>query len=227
MRAVLVSVKYGDLLGVTLPAWKATLPPRSLSVVTSPEDQETQDVCAKYDVPAFITDAFTRIDETCHAGGVPTFNCALAMDEALGLVGDRVPRPAVGELICNINADCYPVGVWPHENTFDPGILYGFWRHHCLTTEEFAQFRAGKRPAEKFPWMKNSGGRPVGYLQLWRYRAGERYRSYPNAGKYDTHFCDRWKPHFCMRTELRLLHLGPQKDWANWISRVVPRWGEA
>ena len=223
LRAVIVSVKYGDMIKVTMPAWKAVLPPGSLSVVTSPEDIETQDVCRENDVPALITDAFTRIDDTCHAGGVPTFNCALAMDEALGLAGDRVPKPKIGDLICNINADCYPVGVWPDESTFDPGVLYGFWRHHCLTVEEFAAFRRGKRTVQKFPRMKNSGGRPVGYLQLWRYRDGERYRSYPNAGKYDTHFCDRWKPHFNMRPELALIHMGPQKDWDNWRSRVVPR----
>lgn len=224
LRVVIVSVNYGDMLTRTAPAWKKILPAGTLSVVTSLEDLETQDVCRALDIPVTITDAFTRIDDTCHAGGTPTFNCALAMDEALGLAGDRHPRPEIGELIVNINADCYPFGQWPNDGDLHAGMLYGFWRYHCLTPKEFGQYVAGTRSIGKFPRMKNSGGRPVGYFQMWRYRAGERFRSYPNAGKYDTHFCDRWAGHMRMRDELGMLHLGEQKDWDNWRSRVVPRW---
>lgn len=227
LRAVIVSVRYGDMIAVTAPAWKAILPPGTLSVVTSPDDQESQDVCRALEIPVTITDAFTRIDDTCHAGGTPTFNCALAMDEALGLAGVRHSRPELGELIVNINADCYPFGRWPDESELRPGVLYGFWRYHCLTPKDLGRFVAGKKTFREFPRMKNSGGRPVGYFQMWRYREGERFRSYPNAGKYDTHFCDRWAPHMVMRDEMGMLHLGEQKDWDNWRSRVVPRWGAA
>lgn len=227
MRAVIVSVRYGDMISITLPAWKQMLPAGTLAVATSPEDTESQEVAARHGVPAIVTDAWTRIDPTCHAGGTATFNAALGMDEALGLAGDLRSRPAIGEVIININADCYPTGTFPAEDTIRAGILYGFWRHHCQTQKDFGLFLKGKKGVHDFRWMKNSGGRPVGYFQMWRYREGERFRSYPNAGKYDTHFCDRWKPNFCMRDEIKLLHLGEQKDWANWISRVVPRWEPA
>lgn len=227
LRAVIVSVKYGDMIAVTAPAWKKVLPPGTLSVVTSPEDTESQEVCQSLGIPITITDAFTRSDETCHAGGVSTFNCALAMDESLGLAGEFHPRPAIGELIVNINADCYPFGTFPPDQDIAAGVLYGFWRYHCLTPKDLAKCITLGRPLPTFPRMKNSGGRPVGYFQMWRYREGERFRSYPNAGKYDTHFCDRWAPHMTMRNELSLLHLGEQKDWDNWRGRVVPRWGAA
>lgn len=227
LRAVIVSVRYDDMIARTAPAWKQVLPAGTLAVVTSPDDHATQAVCAAVGVPAIVTDAFTRIDETCHADPKmqpPTFNCALAMDEALGLAGDLQPCPSVGELIVNINADCYPVGRFPSIDDLKAGMLYGFWRHHCLTPKDFGKFQAGTLKIHDFRRMKNSGGRPVGYFQMWRYRAGERFRSYPNAGKYDTHFCDRWAPHMVMRDELAMLHLGEQKDWDNWRGRVVPRW---
>lgn len=228
MRAVIVSVSYGDMLTVTLPAWKALLPPGTLSVATSPDDAESQDIAKQHGVPSLITDAWTRFDDSCHRGGVPTFNAALGMDVTLGLAEDLVARPNAGDLIVNINADCYPFGTWPSGKHVKPGVLYGAWRHHCLTPGDLAKYQQGRLPLKYFPRMKNSGGRPVGYFNVWRYVEGRRFGSYPTAGKYDTHFITRcYENKWAYLNGLHLFHLGPQADWANWAGRVVPRWGAA
>lgn len=229
MRAVILSVDYGDLLAVVLPAWKAILPTACLSVATTAEDAETRAVCARVGVPTIVTDAWTRSDPSVHVDGNPTFNMALGLDVSLGLTEGLVPRPSVGELLVHINADCYPTGVFPREPDLDPGVLYGVWRYGCSTPADLAAFRAGRRTFESFGHrQKNNGGRPVGYFQMWRYENGLRYGSYATAGKFDTHFCTRWMEtpghRMEMRDDVKLLHLGDQVEWANWAGRVVPRW---
>ncbi len=239
MRAVIVSVRYDDMLAVTLPAWKALLPAGTLAVATSPDDTASQAVAAQHGVPAIITDAWTRRDPTCHWGSRDaTFNAAFGMDVCLGLAEDLRPRPEIGEVIININVDCYPQGKFCDVSALEENALYGVWRHHCLTPEMFGQVLRGKVTAGPFregdprvtpqrvPRMKNSGSRPVGYYQMWRYREGERFGSYPTAQKYDTHFCGKWK-HLRYVEDFWLWHLGPQADAANWAGRVVPRWDAA
>lgn len=228
MRAIIVSVRYADFLAVTLPAWKAILPPGTLSVATSFDDEASISVAHAHGVRAILTDAWTRLDETCHVGGPPTFNAALGMDVCLGLHEDLVAPPEYGEVVVNINVDCYPVGEWPKEKHILPTILYGAWRYHCMTPKDLADFLAGTKPQKYFPKMKNSGGRPVGYFNAWRYVKGRRFGSYPTAGKYDTnfielHYHEKWQ-YF---PGLSLLHLGPQAGWENWAGRVVPAWGAA
>lgn len=228
MRAAIVSVKYGDLLAVTLPAWKKLLPDGVLTVATSPEDTESQEVAAANGVPCFVTDAWTRRDPewtgTWGMNRPVTFNCALGLDESLGLIGSA-KRPAIGEVIAAIHVDCWPQGKWCSTDGLRDDTLYGVWRHFCPTPEVFEQIKRGKVTKESVPRMKNSGGRPVGYFQMFRYRDGERFGSYPTAQKYDTHFCAKWK-NLAYVYDFWLWHLGPHDD-ANWAGRVVPRWHAA
>lgn len=225
MRAAIVSVHYADLLAVTLPAWVKLLPPGVLSVVTSPADHETQEVSRAHGVPVVVTDAWTRTDPSVHTWGLSrpvTFNCALALDVALGLAEDARARPSIGEVIAAIHVDCYPQGRFCDLSLLKTDTLYGVWRHHCQTPQMFKDVLTGSVTRQQVRRMKNSGGRPVGYFQMCRYRAGLRFGSYPTAQKYDTHFCAKFAT-LAFLDDFWLWHLGPQDD-ANWAGRILPRW---
>lgn len=223
MRIAIASVNYGDMLAVTLPAWLAIVPSSSLVVATSHADLETQAIARKHGVPMVVTDAWTT-ECAGHVGGVPRFNLGHGVNVALGLCTHGAEPPADGELIGHVSADCYPVGQWPKDKTFAPRCLYGFWRHACLTPDALAAYQNG-RPLTKYPRLKNSGSRPIGYCQLWRH-GGQKMGSYPTAGKVDTDFVAVF-PRWQMRDEIAFLHLGEHDHHGNWGGRQLPRWGTA
>jgi hypothetical protein len=220
MRLVITSVKYGDMLPLVLPAWKAIVP--SVTVATSPEDRESQDVAADHGVPCVVTDAWTRCDEG-HIGGPAKFNMGFGINVALGLRGDVVAPPASGEVCAHVSADCYPFGKWPSESDLRTDTIYGFWRYECLTHGALTEHIRGSRTIGRFQRLKNSGSMPIGYFQMFRAQAGRWMPSYPTAGKTDTHFAKSF-PRFEMLTSLYFLHLGPINNHANWAGRVVPQW---
>jgi hypothetical protein len=220
MRLVIASVNYGDLLRVVLPAWKAIVP--SVSVATSPDDQESQAVAAELGVPVVVTDAWTRSDEG-HTGKPATFNLGFGVNVALGLRGDLVSPPAEGELCAHVSADCYPFGEMPAESDLRTDTIYGFWRYECLTHGALKAHINGTRSLSRFARLKNSGGMPIGYFQMFRAQPGRRMPSYPTAGKTDTHFAKAFA-RFEMLSSLYFLHLGPINNHANWGGRVLPRW---
>jgi hypothetical protein len=226
MRFVITSVNYADFLEVTLPLWKAFLPPGTLYVATSHEDVATRVLTLQHGVGLVVTDAWTRRDASCHEGGEPTFNLALGLDESLGLASDLMPPPSAGEIVGHVSADCAPFGRWPDESRFDAQTIYGFWRYECLTQAHLNEHWLGRRPLAKFPRLKNTKGAPIGYNQIFRAKPGRRFGSYPTAGKFDTHFTTRF-PRFEMLLDAYLLHLGPINVRENWAGRTVPTWGTA
>lgn len=225
MRIVLTSVRYADFLAVTLPAWRA-LVPSGLLVATSPEDEASQRIAADHNVPTVITDAWRRSDRTCHQGDMPRFNLALGLDVAFGLFDDAMPPPAEDELCGHLSADCYPVGRWPADRTFPADTIAGFWRYACATPAELRDAQQGRRAVSSFPRLKNAHGWPIGYCQLFRYRSGLRFGSFPTAGKFDIRFREQFT-HKVMRDDVALLHLGPSSVRENWAGRVIPQWGAA
>lgn len=136
-------------------------------------------------------------------------------------------NPTDGELCLSLNADVYPFGALPAEADIPKGVMAGWWRHECHTPKDLAAAVSGKRKRHDFKQMKNSGGRPVGYAQLFRYYPGFRFESYGSAAKYDVHVFAKFE-RLEMRNDLWLLHLGgPEGGHANWVGRCVPRWGAA
>lgn len=227
MRAIITSVNCGDFLASTLPAWKALLGAH-LGVATSPADAETQAVCAANGVHAWVTDGWARVDASCHLGSIPPrFNMPLGLDEAFGFVPGLRDLPADGELCLSLNADVYPFGKMPAEADIPKGLMAGWWRYECPTPKDLAAHVSGKRKVHDYRRMKNSGGRPVGYAQLFRYTPGFRFGSYGSAAKYDIHVFAKFA-RLEMRTDLYLFHLGgPEGGHANWVGRCVPRWNAA
>lgn len=226
MKVVVTSVHYADFLAVTLPAWREIVPAGCLMVATSPDDVDTHAVAAACDVPIIATEAWSQRDPSCHVGDGVHFNLALGLDVALiGLLEGRVAKPARGEVCGHVSADCYPVGHWPADDRFTDDTIYGFWRYDCPTTEAFDRFQRDRR-IERFPRLKNAHGWPIGYCQLFRYREGLRFGSFPTAGKFDIRFRERF-PNKVMLGDVSLLHLGPSSVRSNWAGRTIPHWGAA
>lgn len=227
MRAIITSVNCGDFLADTIAAWK-TLLGDQLGVATSPADTETQAVCERNGVKAWVTDGWSRIDPTCHLGSIPPrFNMPLGLDEAFGFVPGLRELPADGELCLSLNADVHPFGAIPPEKAIPKGVMAGWWRYECPTPNDLDLHRSGKKPLDHFKRMRNSGGRPVGYAQLFRYFPGFRFGSYGSAGKYDVHVFAKFQ-RLEMREDLYLFHLGgPEGGHENWCGRCVPRWRAA
>jgi hypothetical protein len=234
MRVVMPSLAYGDFAAVTLPAWRALLPDAAITLVTTPDDVESQAVAAALGIDCVVTDAW-RAD-----GAV--MNKAAALDVAFGLRGDVRPRPDVHELCLSVDADVYPFGALPAASDIAPTTLYGCARYQCDTPEQLydhihgrttrrdlrllpPRVRGESSPSEMASMSPTiAGQRALGFFQLFRYRPGVAFGSYPTAGKYDLEF----RRHFAHRVGLwsvYCLHLG-ELNRANWKGRVVPRWGE-
>lgn len=225
MRIALTSVGYADFLAVTIAAWKAVVPQGCLVVATSPEDRDSQQLAEDHDLPAIVTDAWSRVDRSCHLGGKPGFNMAYGLDVALGLIPGKRSLPLEGQICGHVNADCYPTGTWPLSSTFASDTVYGFWRYECQTPEKLAAYLDGRSKPDDYPRMKNAKSGPIGYCQVFRYRDGLRFGSYPSAGAFDTDFNKRFK-RVEMRSEVFLLHLGT-RDKRNWAGRMLPAWRAA
>lgn len=225
MMIVIPSVHYADLLAVTLPAWRRALPTATIRVVTSREDTETHQVCREAGVEPHQTDAW-------QADGA-ILNTAKALDEALA-------QTALGELCLSVDADCYPCGTFPSEDTFAPDVLYGCVRYLCMSMADLHAHLDGRTPREALPLMGHRlertgygilantpeevtrlAGEGPGYCKAWRY-SNLRFGSFRTAGAYDTAFAAKFTKKRPI-VDFYVLHLGPSRG-KNWARRVVPRW---
>jgi hypothetical protein len=231
---VIPSAGYADFLAVSGPAWRAFLPEADIRVVTTLEDVQTVELAERLGVRCLITDAWRK-------DGAP-LNKGAALDDALGITC-RWPAVAPlheGQLCLAVDADTVPFGVFP---TIPPGaanVLYGCPRYACTSMAELDAYRRGEVAIGKdlpliVPRVKGhdpdtspqvspaeAARRALGYFQLFRWRPGVSFGSYPSAGKYDIAF----RQHFTRReavTSMHVLHLGPMTR-KNWRGRVIPRW---
>ena len=225
MIAVIPSVHYADFLAVTLPAWQQALPTATIRVVTSRTDTETHRVCRETGMEPYQTDAWT-------ADGA-TLNTAKALDEAFAVA-------APGELCLSIDADCYPCGTFPAEDTFAPGVLYGCVRYLCMSVADLHAHLDGRTPRETLPLMghrlertgyglvantpaqvRRLAAEGPGYCKVWRY-SDRRFGSFRTAGAYDSAFAAKFADKRPI-VEFYVLHLGPSRG-KNWAGRKVPPW---
>lgn len=222
MRVVIPSVNYADFLAVTLPAWKRLLPSVDFLVVTSAADEATRNVAARNETAVVLSEDWL-------AGGA-TFNKAAALDRAFAFDGSP-PRPiADGEWCLSLDADVYPFGKFSSLPGGYERVLYSVLRYGCPTREDFLGHLDGRLPLSHFDeirmWKPGRVPDPAGlqgYFQLWRFRPGDRFGSYPTAAKYDVHF-GRQFPVRRYLDGLYVLHLGEHRR--NWNGRVTPPWNE-
>jgi hypothetical protein len=243
MRVVIPSVAYADFLAVTLPAWQQFVPEAEVTVVTTPEDADTQAVARACGATVCPTEAWTRsvpVQNVDKAGRptprIPVFNKALALDEAFGFRNSHREAPGAGELCLALDADVLPAGRRWQEADIGAGWLYGAPRYLCATPDQCEAFLAGRTRLEAFPLMSTRMGKRepptataegearkcLGYFQLFRYRPGLRFGSFADASKYDlafrTQFAGYRRP-----PGFAVVHLGDRTP-GNWQGRTVPPW---
>jgi hypothetical protein len=221
MRVVIPSVNYADFLAVTLPAWKRLLPSEDFLIVTSPADHETRRVAAMNEAGVVLTDVW-------HEQGA-TFNKAAALDLAFGFHKPHPWRVADGEWCLALDADVYPFGgKFPAVPGGDRRALFSVMRYSCASPEDLQSHIEGRLPVTHFEQIRMWKNRRVpdpaglqGYFQLWRYRPGDCFGSYPTAAKYDVHFGRQFEIREYL-TGMYVLHLGEHRR--NWSGRITPRW---
>lgn len=204
LRAVIVCVEYGDILGLTLPYNVHHFD--EVTVITTIDDVETQQVvkqlsCKPESPPIgmFFTDAFYRRGAD--------FNKWLALEEGLDAFGRH-------GLMCLMDADV----LWPKHINHEPyqrGVLYSPPRRLWLDVRDPTPREPEwyKLPACKdFEW--------AGYTQI--FHADDPHLPPPpwhnvnwrHAGGADSEFQRRWPPTHKMRPNWEVLHLGlPGRNW--------------
>lgn len=205
MRAILVSVEYGDLLAITLPQNRHHF--EEVTVVTTPQDTETIRVARRNNARVFLTEAF-------YADGA-LFNKWLALEEGLSDMGRQ-------GLLCIMDADV----IWPTAlrlATYEHGVLYNpqryIWPNVCVPFPDESHWRHLQlyRDSE-FP----------GYTQI--FHADDKHLplvapwhevDWRHAGGADSAFQNLWPPDRKVRLPWQVLHLGQPAE--NWAGRVAMR----
>ncbi len=237
-EAVTVCVGYGDFLEVTAPLNMHHF--RRWVVVTSPEDEETFEVCHKYNIEIIRTNDFKRDG---------TFNKGRGIQRGLNNL-------SCSDWVVHLDADI----VLPH--TFassltmahiDPHVIYGCDRMMVYGWCEWQKILAsgyhqhGRHcyvlPHDKYKigtrWASPTDGYvPIGFFQLFHHdailRKGMWQRGYlyhhGEASRSDVQFGLQWdRRNRALIPELLVWHLESEKSpiGTNWKGRRSPRFGPA
>jgi hypothetical protein len=182
------------------------------------------------------TDAWTRHDSTYtrdvshwhnfwrsrgRTAQHPILNKALALDEAFGFAGEKTPRPEAGEICISADADCRPVGTLPSDSWIQSGVIYGCRRFNedddgSKGAEEVIKGRAKDTQHRRFTCVME------GYFQLFRYREGLRFGSYPAADAYDSDFAEFNFQRGQEVPDFYVIHQG--KSHTDWEGRKTARY---
>ncbi len=238
IEAITVCVGYGDFLAVTLPENQHLVD--DLVVITSPDDDETREVCRKYSVHHVLSED--------HRRGGP-FNKARLVNRALDQINAR-------EWVLHIDADI----VLPRQFAMlldvahiDEKCIYGADRCSLTGYDQWVKFKREKGgwdnhrydnyltfPPDSAPgarWVsKLHGYVPIGAFQLFHGDAaidrGIHQKRYPHhhgdAARADVQFALQWDRRYRrLLPEVAVLHLESQKAklGANWCGRTTTRFG--
>ena len=230
IEVLIPCVNYADFLALTLPITKLLFD--SITVITSPEDIQTQTAVQRNGVRAYLTDVWFKRGAS--------FNKAAALNEYLAIL-KSTKRDC---WILFLDAD---ILFNRHLNStlasLDKQGLYSVRRRMCESAEEWRGFLAGAIPWNDFllnvppvvegkVWRHRPTSNPAalsGYFQLWHLRGSQGMDTLPDcptAANYDVEFALSFPEE--MRRYLdnhEVLHLGPSK--INWNGRVSVSWKEA
>lgn len=196
IHGLTVCVNYADFFRRSIARWMDGL--ASLTVVTTPEDVETQELATTHGARVFVTDLFTRDGAA--------FNKGRAMEAA------RREMPW-SDWILFFDSDVVPPAGWSRKLTLRPGSLYGGYRFDATDGDaDLGQPRC----AHDVPG--------VGYFQLFhasdpavRVADGEPLLDthWRHGGNYDNRFMDRWRSRRMKVQEVpfRLAHIGERENW--------------
>ena len=202
MRAILVSVDYGDILERTLPYNRHHFD--EVLVVTTPTDFETIEVATQNDAEVYTTEVFYE------EGAI--FNKWKALEEGLDFYGRH------GWMVL-LDADVFWPGIIP-EYQREVGYLYAPLRRMMRPIDEdippeeqWSQFKVHRNVRE---W--------AGYSQI--FHADDTHLGPPpwhqtnwtHAGGADSFFQRKWPASHKIRPPFEVLHIGAAA--ANWCGRV-------
>jgi hypothetical protein len=240
LKAVIISVKYGDILAHTLPHTRHQVD--ELIVVTTPDDKHTRRLCEQYNVRRLETNVFYQNDLRFNKGaaineGLRAMNVQWAgtREWFIHMDADILPPPRMKEILRNLR----------HE--LDKEGIYGADRLMCQSYEDFTRYmadpeihvesnmwnRGGAFPlnVRVCPVYQGGGYVPIGFFQLWNPH-GSNVRKYPEGGaahKTDYSFGVQFaRRHRHLLPELFMLHLEPdfpQRMGMNWGGRQTRTFG--
>jgi hypothetical protein len=232
LEAVTVCVNYADFLEETIPH---NLPQLDLwTVVTTPEDERTQGVCARYGLRCLKTECFYRDVERPSINKSRGINYGLAHQSHSGwmlhLDSDIVLPPQFRKMVENAE--------------LDPACLYGMDRVNCTGSAAWDAFRhdpelqyewsclvkppRGWRLGARIAHGDYGGYCPIGFFQLWNPR-GSGVNRYPmtvegNMEHTDVLFAIQWpRARRHLLPEGFCVHLESSGEFgANWHGRKTP-----
>jgi hypothetical protein len=203
LRAIVVSVDFADLLRVTLAYNRHHF--SDVMVVTTPEDQASQDAAKACGADVYTTDSFYE------KGAV--FNKHKPLEEGLSAMGRY-------GWICLLDADV----LWPKnvpDTTLEAGHIYGCRRRIAEEVPEIIPSNWSDCPIylPKNKWLG-------GFTQI--FHSQDRHLPTPpwhetnwrHAGGADTMFQQRWPKSHRHFLPFEVLHLG--EVGLNWCGRVSP-----
>lgn len=204
VKAICISVQYGDILEMTLPTHKFFC--ESTLVVTAPGDTKTIEVAEANGAQVHITDAFYRRGAK--------FNKWASLEEGLDLIGRD------GWLLL-IDAD---IVIPKRRHPFNPvpGYLYTPHRRIKLDIHDgipeqrkWTQYRRARANEEHAGYFQLfHGSDPVLGTSPWH------PVDFTWAGSADTFFQSKWQDRKKVRPPWEVLHLG--HPYKNWCGRVTP-----
>jgi hypothetical protein len=238
VEALTVCVGYGDFLAATLPENLPLLD--NLVVVTSPDDDETRELCRKFSIHHVLSEDHRRDGP---------FNKARMIQRGFDQIGAK-------DWILHFDADIVlprqfrRLAAWAH---LDPRAIYGADRCNVVGWDAWQKIKAGTgawdnhgyESCHRFAAGQPAGSRwvskihgyvPIGYFQLFHgsemIHKGFHLRSYPlehgDAARTDVQFALQWDRRYRQLVpELLVLHLESEAAplGANWKGRTTRRFG--
>lgn len=237
LEAITVCIGYGDFLAEIIPHNLPVLD-RWL-IVTSPEDEETRDVCRRFSLDTLLTNDATRRDEPFNKGRIierglqhlSADGWRLHLDSDIALPSGLRHRLESADLDprCIYGTDRIMVKNYQDWQSLKNS---GWMAHsaHCLVTPPKG-FEIGTR------WVHHGMGYvPIGFFQLWHSSAdqwrGARVRPYPSkhndACRTDVQHALQWdRRNRELLPELLVVHLESEAcaNGTNWKGRKTKRFG--
>lgn len=237
LEAVTVCIGYGDFLAAIAPHNIPVLD-RWL-IVTSPDDEETRDVCRRLSLPTLLTEDMHRQGEAFNKGRVIERALQHLSSDGWRLHLDAdIALPSKTRLLLQA-ADLDPKCIYGTDRVMVRN--YEQWKrleqsgwlahdHHCLSTVP-PGFNIGTR------WVHHDMGYvPIGFFQLWNSSAdqwrGARVKPYPSkhndACRTDVQHALQWdRRNRELLPELLVVHLESEAcaNGTNWKGRKTKRFG--
>jgi len=215
VKVVTVCVNYSDFLDLTLRNNIKIL--EKITIVTTPNDKDTQDVCKKWGANIILSNA-------CYEDNAP-FNKSKMINLALKKIYDSGYNGWVIHTDADILFDPNLTEILDFEN-IDPRFLYSAHRYYIRTEEALNAYKDGegynfnKLREDYIDYKEFSMG--CGYFQLFHSKHKRLYNEeFLAADKSDEWFKNSFGR--AISTSYFVSHLG-EDGGLNWRGRTTERW---